>query len=241
MATKNVSQSAALLRGKQKRQSQEAARPRRASQRRAIIEINLAERSLRDLMIEQCRNGDGYLTVYRGSRSELITAGVPEQCFPIDGAESRFDVKTLNVCCTGSREILSGVMRSLEAGQELEIDWGTTKPYVQGGHPALNELARMLLKDIMAWTTSYPWRDKPDLAHPIDIVASDPRADDYKPNPDAPRFELTPEFHAMLAAQASQLYELVHRHGEILLSTRDQAPTKQKTVLKLVSTSAFET
>ena len=51
--------------------------------------------------------------------------GVPESAFPSHGAVAEFQVQTLNVCCTGSSELLAGSMRSTAAGYELEIDWGS--------------------------------------------------------------------------------------------------------------------
>lgn len=51
----------------------------------------------------------------------------------------------------------------------------------------MNELARMMLKDVLAWTTTVPWSSTPDLAQPMNALAADPRAEDYKPGPDAPR------------------------------------------------------
>ena len=113
--------------------------------------------------------------------------GVPESAFPSHGAVAEFQVQTLNVCCTGSSELLAGSMRSTAAGYELEIDWGSVRPYLQVAHPAVNELARMRLKDVLAWTTTVPWSSTPDLAQPMNALAADPRAEDYKPGPDAPR------------------------------------------------------
>lgn len=43
-------------------------------------------------------------------------------------------------------------MMAVEGGFELEIRWGYVRPYSQAAHPALTELARMMLKDIMRWT-----------------------------------------------------------------------------------------
>jgi hypothetical protein len=191
-------------------------RPRRASQR-IVMSIDLAEDSLRKLMTEQCRNGSDYITVYHGSRAELVAAGVPEAAFPKEDIAAEFQVQTLNACCTGSDELLRGSMRSTADGFELEIDWGGVMPYTQGSHPAINELARMLLKDVLYWTQGAIWSDAPDLARPMDMLAADERSD-YKPGPGAPRLLVTAEFHKELSAAASYLYALVFRNCEVLPS-----------------------
>lgn len=199
-----------------KAKSAPAKRSRRASQRIVAISIDLHKRSLRDLMIEQCRNGDGYITVYHGSRAELVAAGVPEAAFPTEDTVAEFPVQTLNACGTGSRELLSGSMRSTASGFELEIDWKSVMPY-SCSHPAVAELARMLLKDVHDWID---WRsDTPDLAHPIDMLAADPRAVDYKPSPGSPRVQVTAEFHKKLSSYAGYLFDLVHANCEVLPST----------------------
>jgi hypothetical protein len=221
-----------------KAKSAPAARPRRASQR-VVICIDLAEESLRALMIEQCKSDrGGYITAYCGSRTELVAAGIPEMAFPSDGAVAAFQVQTLNACCTGSHEILSGSMRSISpAGFELEIDWGFVRPYVQCSHPAVGELARMLLKDVDAWTrTAYgngKGPDIPDLAHPIDMLAADERAE-YKPLPGAPRLQVTAEFHKKLSNYASYLYESVYTDCEVLpIPGKAVAPSPRPSFLRL--------
>ena len=204
MATKNVPSRATTPRP--------APRPQRASQRVAAVCIDLAERSLRDLMTEQCRSGTSYLTVYRGTRAELVATGVPESAFPVDGNATQFQVRTVNVCCTGQSELLTAEMRAVDVGYELEIDWGTVRPYVQAGHPAVTELARMLLTDISAWTSTDPWSDR-DFAQPIDMVAADPRTTDYKPSIGAGRFQVSPEFHKLLGRPSAVKEHLRRSEG----------------------------
>jgi hypothetical protein len=183
-------------------------RARRASQRATAISINLRERSLRDLMIEQCKNGSGYITVYHGSRAELLAAGVPDAAFPTEGAVAEFPVRAANA----AEEMLTGSMRSTATGFELEIDWGTVVPY-ERAHPAVAELARMLLKDVGNWY------DGSDLVYPINEVAADPRAVDYKPRPGAPRLQVTAEFVKQLSDAAMNLFWLVHTNCEVLPRT----------------------
>jgi hypothetical protein len=62
----------------------------RASRRTALISIDLAEKALCDRMTEQCKDGERYLTVYRGTRAELIAAGMPEAAFPRHGIRAEF-------------------------------------------------------------------------------------------------------------------------------------------------------
>jgi hypothetical protein len=195
---------------------------RRASQR-TVISIDLSGK-LRELMTEQCKSDcGGYITVYRGSRAELVAAGVPEAAFATEEG-TPFQVQTLNVCCTGSRELLSGsICPMADGGFDLEIDWQHVRPYVQCSHPAIAELARMLLKDVLWWThTDYGKGGMPnvdDLAHPIDTLADDERATDYKPRPGALRLQVTAEFNKRLHSYASYLYEAVYTDGEVLTST----------------------
>lgn len=199
-----------------------AAVQRRRASRRDVIGIDLAAETLRGLMIEQFKYGPHYITVYRGSRAELVAAGISENAFPIDGTDvAEFQVQTLNACCTGSQELLGGSIRSIADGFEMEIDWKLVRPYVQCSHPALAELARMLLEDVCRWTRTDYGRDGmgaglADLAHPIDILADDERAVDYKPLPCAPRVQVTAEFNKKLGEYASHLYESVFTDGEVL-------------------------
>lgn len=199
---------------------------RRASDRRAanpVISINLAEKSLKALMVEQCKDGFRYLTVYRGSHAELVAAGVPETAFPKEGTIAKFAVQTLNACSTGSCELLRGSMQSTDTGLELEVDWGPVSPYLQGSHPAVHALAWILLKDVEAWIDS---ADIPNLAHPLEMLAADSRSE-YRPSLGAPRLEISAEFHKKLSDYAHDLYHFVFEHCELIQSA--DAAAKQPT------------
>jgi len=193
-------------------------RPRRASQRiTSTISIDLHERSLRDLMIEQCKDGDDFITVYRGSHAQLLKAGVPQAAFPA-GADTvaQFKFHSAGACSTGSQEIMSASMRSTDAGFELEVEWGTIMPY-SCAHPAISELARMLLIDLHYWTDDINTiGGPPNLAYPIEAVIDSERATDYKPRPGTPRVQLTPEFHKSLKAEVRHLFDFVHAYGEVV-------------------------
>ena len=193
-----------------------AKRLRRASQRNTGVSIDLAEPSLRDLMIEQCRDGADWITVYRGSRTDLVAARIPEAAFPSDGVASEFQVRTLNACNTGSREKLNGSIGCIGADCfEMEIYWKhPARPYVECSHPAIAELARMMLIDAHAWIDL--GARSANLAYPMDMVAADPRAVDYKPRPGAARLQVTEEFHHKLRGAANYLYDLVYTHCEVL-------------------------
>lgn len=184
-------------------------RQRRASRRRAIS-LNLANRSLRDLMIEQCRDGADYITVYRGSREELAAAGIPHSILDLPAAAD-FRVQTENACCTGAHELLRGSIRAEAGAYEMEIYWGAVRPYVQAAHPAICELARMMLKDILAWTD-----DEGSLIAPLTELAADPRAVDYKPGLRSPCLQVTPQFLRQLEGMARYVYEMVHSTCEVL-------------------------
>ena len=214
----------------------ETNRPRRASQR-IVVSIDLADTALRHLMTKQCKSRGCYITAYRGSSAELRAAGVPDTAFPNGARAAKFQVQTVNVCCTGSCELLTGSMRVVDTGRyELEIDWGFVRPYMQGAHPAVCELARMLLKDVLAWTTTDSSSNTPDLTQPIDMLAVDPRAVDYKPRPGMPRLQVTPAFHKELRGYASRLFEMVHSHCEVLpVSASAAEKAQQRPALRIVT------
>lgn len=216
--------------------SRAAPRPRRASQRR-VVTMNLAERSLRHLMIEQSRDDGNYITVYRGSRAALMAAGVPEAAFLADDG-TEFQLRTENACCTGSTEQLRGSMRSTVDGYELEVCWGRIKPYQQCAHPAITELARMLLKSVMAWQATMPESRAPDLRYAMDRLATDPVAVDYKPRADAPRLQISIAFDSDLSQLASLVYEFVHERGEVFPCEDTAAKPVQASRLRLVVDNA---
>lgn len=188
--------------------------PARASQRRAALPIDLAEWPLRMLMVEQCRSGTGWATYYRGTRAELQAAGVPAEAFPNSGRPLRFDIQTINVCSSGRREKLSGTMTAVETGFEMAVHWACM-PYLQAAHPALAELARLLLIDASAWVgLPRNWGEPDSDEAPVARLAADPRTD-YKPA-ELPRLRYSPEFKCMLRDAVSAIHQLVHRHGEIM-------------------------
>jgi hypothetical protein len=194
--------------------------PRHASQR-LVVEIDASSDALIDLMTEQCAEG-GYITAYAGSQQELRQAGVPVEAFPETDEKRVFQVSTINVCCTGRREMLKGSMTKRGAVYELEIDWGFIRPYLQGSHPALQELARMLLKDILAWT------DGESMEAPLIRLAADRRATGFKPNLDQKSYRLTPEFHKRLKESYRSVYDLVFTHGEIIVKNNELSTQKPK-------------
>ena len=118
------------------------------------------------------------------------------------------------------------------------MDWGYVRPYVQCGHPAVCELARMLLKDVMDWTTTAPWTDTPDLAQPLDMLAADPRATDYKPAPGAPRMQVTLEFHKELSSYASRIHDMVHTNCEVLPCKTPAASSTTRPSMRVVGGTA---
>jgi len=201
----------------------------RASERSINIKIDLAASGLKDLMTEQYRCEGRHLTVYRGSRDELTASGIPESVFP-EGKKTvkRSKFTTINACCTGRQELLAAEIRLLgEQDWELEVDWGGVRPYMQGSHHAVHELARMLLIDMLEWSG-----DTGDLCHPMRKVAAHPRAD-YMPGK---RVLVSTEFQAMLRAKASELFEFVYSHCEVYEVPDDDRPTQSKANLRLITT-----
>jgi hypothetical protein len=206
-----------------------ASKPRRASQRAATISIDIYERALRELMIEQCRDGESFITVYRGSRAEFMAAGVPEAAFAL----SEFPI-------SGKYEReLRGSMRATDIGFELEVYWGCKQPR-DASHPVIAELARMLLIDASYWTDDFDLLgDRVDHALPIKRLIEDKRAEDYKPRAGAQRFQLTPEFHKALKDYARSLFCFVHAHGEVVPCI-DKAPVAAPPRLRLVADNAVK-
>jgi hypothetical protein len=207
-------------------------RPRRASQR-TVLSIDLSQRSLRDLMIEQCKGeAHNYITVYHGSRAELVASGVPESLFPTGQTEAEFQFQNTGRG-GGGRQMLSGSLRPIATGFELEVDWASDPPH-HCSHPAIVELARMLLKDMCHWTDGYiEYPGTPDLAYPIDEVVADERAVDYKPRPGAPRLQVSKEFHRKLHDYARYLFDWVYTDGEVFPCA--DAAAKRRPQLRLVS------
>lgn len=193
-----------------------------ASQRPQPVHIDAAHPPLKRLMIEQCHSDDGYVTVYRAEREELLEAGVPEGAFPVAGEQqAQFDIQTKNVCCTGSCAKVAGTLKKVDGRFDLEIRWGHVRPYIQAAHPALAELARMMLKDVMRWTDDYTMNS---LEQPFAELAADPRATDFRPFPGTRKFKVTPAFHKVLRDAAGRIFDLVHTHGEILLAKQGEDP-----------------
>lgn len=208
---------------------------RRASAR-VSIDLDLADRDLKDLMIEQCLDSGRHITVYQGSRAQLLRAGVPSEAFPDEGDEKAFQVRTVNACSSGKSEMLAGIIQRKGEVYELEVDWGYVVPYLQGGHPVLVELARMLLIDIGDYTRnpSAQRSNTPDLQWPFQFLADHPNARDYKPTANAPRWRVTPEFYERLCRLASEASALVHEFGEIVRVDLPQAPAPQAPRLRAV-------
>jgi hypothetical protein len=119
-------------------------------------------------------------------------------------------------------------MEAIDDGCELEIDWGSVMPYVQCGHPAIHELARLLMLDVtdwfpVAWACRAGDPNIPNLEHPLDRLNRDPRSS-YECQSNAPRLRVSGEFHEQLRRKASELYNFIHQCAEVLPSekTRDQ-------------------
>lgn len=198
-------------------------RPRRASQR-SNIGIDLSAAALKALMTEQCRDDYAHITIYRGTRKQLLAAGVPEAAFAAAECGAEFQLETLNVCSTGSREILTGALRVVADSYELEILWGSVHPYSQASHPAIRELARMLLIDVGNWARDETrrWSEAPDLSFPLDRVATDPRSE-YSHAAGAPRLQVSADFCEKLMAKAQRLYDFVLDECEVFPRAEEPA------------------
>lgn len=199
----------------------------RASRREPLIGIDLASDDLKSLMVEQCRTSEGHVTVYRGSMGELVAAGIPAAAFSKGAASTAFRIQTLNCCCTGSYERLRGSITVLAPDSyEIEVQWGGVTPYFQGEHPAIGELSRQIL-------LSLDWIDRGDLKAPIDELCQIPDSA-YRPAAGITRVQLTPEFMDRLRNAISSLCNLVHQHGEVVLSAAPESGSAARPTLRLV-------
>ena len=214
----------------------DAAKPAPPAQRsraaRRVVDIDLTNESLRARMIKQQKyGGDNWLTIYRGSRAELLAAGVPEKAFPKQRERAaRLSVRTLNVCSTHSREQLIGSIEPLTNGDfELDVEWGSVIP-LEESHPAIAELARMLRLDVKYWSgDAWP----PDLKHPMKMLAEDPRSE-YRPPHGSPSLEVSAEFRKKLNDYASELYQFVYTHCEVIQSADAAEVLPRPSSLRLV-------
>src|SRR6185437_358489 len=204
--------------------------PSRATVRRKpqSICINLTNDALRALLIEQSRDGDDYITVYRGSRTEFNAAGVPEAAFSPAGKGRKFQIKP-----TWPRDtILEGATNPIDEGFELEVGWGRIAPSPCGcGHPAITELARIMMIEVSDWAGSRPWPaglkrppnappDTSSLWHMFEKLAQDEWAEGYKPGADSPRLRISAEFREKIWAYAHGLYQDIQRECEVFADTR---------------------
>jgi hypothetical protein len=201
-------------------------RNRRASQRARGIELQLGyPGKLRPLMIEQSRTevGGYIITVYAGVRGEFLSAGVPSEFLPAAGSVE-FEIRPLGHQYGHNENLLRTVMTALGVDRyELEINWGEVVPR-DSGHPAICELARMMLKDLGYWYEDFSL-SSPDLEQPIRELLADKRAEDFRPSKDAPRLQISADFRTRLSEIAWHAYEQVHRYGEVF-----PVPTQAKKV-----------
>jgi hypothetical protein len=183
---------------------------RRASQRTRGLELELGyPGKLRPLMIEHSRTEEGgYITVYAGVRGEFLSAGVPAHLIPTEGSVE------FQISQRGNADLLLRATMSFIGGDrvELEIDWGGSMPY-SCGHPAICELARMMLIDLGYWYQDHSLAT-PDFEQPIRGLLADERAT-FKPPKNAPRLQISADFHARLSEIARHAYAQVHKYGEV--------------------------
>jgi hypothetical protein len=198
-----------------------APKPRRASQRARGVELELGyPGKLRPLMIEHSRTEEGgYITVYAGVRGEFLSAGVPAHLIPTERSVE------FQISRGRGADILRATM-SLIGGDrlELEINWGESMPY-NCGHPAICELARMMLIDLGYWYKDHSLAT-PDLEQPIRKLLADQRATDFTQPNNAPRLQISADFRTRLSEIGQRAFEQVHRYGEVF-----PIPTQAKEVL----------
>ena len=114
--------------------------PKRASEREGF-KLDVRAKELRDLMTEQSRQPWGWSTFYSGTSTELARAGIPEHLFTRGKKRVMFRANSQD-----------GYIQVKGQQYELELQWDNNGPwYASAVHPALGELARMVLLDIGWW------------------------------------------------------------------------------------------
>lgn len=120
------------------------AKPLRASEWEGL-QLDVGTEALRDLMTEQSRRAWGWSCFYVGTRAELTHAGIPVDLFPVRNKRTAIRVN-------GQSAYLQQHPGNTF---ELELQFTQGLPRQSGAtHPALAELARMVLCEVSWWLDS---------------------------------------------------------------------------------------
>ena len=187
--------------------------PRASERQHPGIKLDAKAPALRDLMTEQSRvrRGDiGWATFYSGSAADLVKAGLPPAVLPTDGKRHklRINARDAFIQKNGGRF-------------ELTLTWDGRGPwYYSATHPALSELARMILISVCYWQNTCEL-DRTDEV-PTKKLLSCERAVDYR-LPGSRRFRFGPGTQDRISSLAQQIYHELH-NSEIFPLVEGVAP-----------------
>lgn len=176
--------------------------PRSAAERGGF-KMDVKAAALRDLMTEQSKQDGRWATFYTGTGVELAKAGFPEHRLPRDKKQMKLRINGNDA-----------YIQRIDGAFELTLTWDYRGPwYLSAEHPALSEIARMLLIDMSNWTGRWNSETR-EVEVPIDRLVSDGRAVDYR-LPASKRFKFGPDFHAEMFNLTGQLYNAI-KQAEIM-------------------------
>ena len=189
----------------------------RASEREGIT-LDCSALTFRDLMTEQSKVGEKWTTYYLGTRSEFAAIGLPDEAFPNDERERRFDING-----QPARMARKG------SAFELALSWPDRSPWVHSaGHPATTEIERMIRRSVSYWI-GYLDDDELPTSH---LVESE-EAVDYR-LPASKRFKLARGQKASIHQLAEYLYQIIH-NSEVMPvpAAPTTKPTKRGNVVDI--------
>jgi hypothetical protein len=181
------------------------AKPSRASEK-AGIRLDVKAAALRDLMTEQSRQLWGWSTFYSGTRAELVRAGIPDHLFTRGKRRLMFRANDQDAYIQFKR-----------GGYELELQWDPNGPwYKSAAHPALSELARMVLCGISWWMegdeSADGWKRNDEVA--VQKLIDCEAAVDYR-LPPSKRFKFAPGYKDQISNLSMKLHHLI-QNAEIM-------------------------
>jgi hypothetical protein len=176
----------------------------RASER-LPLPIDCSKNELRNLMTEQCRIRGGFATYYAGSREDFIAAGLPERSLPAPKSRrTKLRIALGWHCCQAEADAW---LTPNGATLELEIHWDPSGPG-GCGHPALVEMARMMIIDLAYWTGP----QYPSLEVPVDRLLNSKGEVDYT-MPAHKRLQYTAAFRDRLRQLHDTLFHTIRWRG----------------------------
>ncbi len=205
------------------RKKSNATLPRRASEREGF-KLDVKAEELLDLMTEQSRQPWGWSTFYSGTSAELARAGIPAHLFTRGKSRVMFRANSQD-----------GYIQFKGQHYELELQWDNNGPwYASAAHPALTELARMVLLDIGWWMDGGEPANGPGQSDEIAVqkLAECDAAVDYRISP-AKRFKFAPGYKDGIRTLTRQLHHYIQNAEILPIETpamRTSAPSDGKVI-----------